>query len=69
VRYQFAPSGLTREATGGEKERDVWEAPLTGARFSRAGRTVRWQLFFDQQLYGRRQAFSVDCAAVPRSAL
>lgn len=69
VRYQFSQTGLNREVEGGEKARDAWSAPLTGVRFSRAGRTVRLQLFFDQQLYGRRQGFSADCAAAPRSAL
>jgi hypothetical protein len=69
VRYQLAKAGLTREVSGSDEARDAWAAPLTGVRFTRAGRSVRLQLFFDQQLYGHRQAFSTECAAVPRSAL
>lgn len=69
VSYRFESGTLVRDLRGRVPERDVYAAPLVGARFTRSGAGVRAQFFFDQTLYGRRLALSADCVAVPRSAL
>lgn len=72
VRYVPASGGLTRtyRPTGKnprQPEDEVFRAPLALARFSRQGRAVRAQLFFEQSAGGRRLAFSTDCLAAPRT--
>jgi hypothetical protein len=73
ISYEHSAQGLVRDVRPGDSgrtaEHDVWSTPLTGVTFSHSGPAVRAQLFFDQQINGRRAAFSTDCTAIPRSAL